>query len=84
MFGNLVHHVQKLVALCVGGKEGLNGMMLFEGLTNMAGVGIHASEYIVPCLACLSSWYNLKFAILETPSQLVEVCEPNCDLQLKA
>jgi hypothetical protein len=53
-----------------GGKEGLKGIMLFEGLTNTGGVGVHASEYIVPCVACLSSQYNLKFAILETPSQL--------------
>jgi hypothetical protein len=44
---------------------------------------VHASEYIVPCVTCLSSWYNLKFAILETPSQLFEVCESNCDWQLK-
>jgi hypothetical protein len=35
------------VAFCVGGKEGLNGIMLFEGLTNTAGVGVQASEYIV-------------------------------------
>ncbi len=39
----------------MGGKEGLNAIMLFEGLTNMAGVGVHASEYIVPCVACFSS-----------------------------
>jgi len=38
-----------------GGKEGLKGIMLFEGLTNTGGVGVHASEYIVPCVACLSS-----------------------------
>jgi len=50
-----VHHLGKIVALCVGGKEGPKAIMLFEGLTNMAGVGVHASEYLVPCVACFSS-----------------------------